>query len=73
MREEEVYAWRVLWIGKWHTTRFKCSEAFIRETHPEAIRLDSTREVRQIPETEAERILTRSSGAIFVCRPKIGR
>jgi len=45
MKQEIRYQWRHLWIGKWVTTRYHCTEEFIRASHPEAVRLDDTREV----------------------------
>ena len=54
MREQVVYLWRTQWCGKWGTTRYLCTEEHIRKEHPEAIRIDSSRQVRQVPETPEE-------------------
>lgn len=54
MREVEVFIWRTLWCGKWGNTRYKCTEEDIRKENPEAIKIESSREVRLVPETEEE-------------------
>jgi hypothetical protein len=55
MREVEKWKWRVRWAGRLTTTRIHYTEAEIRREHPEAIRLDGTRIVVVLPESEAER------------------
>lgn len=54
MKTIELYRWRVLWLGKWTTTRHVATEDEIRREHPEAQRLDHTRELRRSPETDDE-------------------
>ena len=55
MRLEEHYRWRHLWLDKWTTTRFHCTDEEIRVEHPEAERVEGTLIERWIPETEEER------------------
>ena len=54
MREEETFIWRIMWGGRWTKTGIHYSEEAIRKEHPEALRLDDTRKVRLIPQTDAE-------------------
>ena len=54
MKTEELWRWRVKWVGKWTTTRFDATEEQIRAQHPDAIRVDGTRKLRQVPETNEE-------------------
>lgn len=55
MRKEEHYRWRCQTVtGRWYTTNFSCSEEFIRRGHPEAMRVEHTRVVRQICESDEE-------------------
>lgn len=55
MKTIQTYRWRVLWLGKWTTTRHHADEAQIRLEHPEATPILTTLIERQVPETEAER------------------
>lgn len=54
MKTVEHYQWRVLWLGKWVTTRYTTDEATIKATHPEAIRCEGSMVLREQCETEAE-------------------
>ena len=54
MREEETFIWRIKWGGRWTKTGIHYSEDAIRKEHPEAVRLDDTRKVRLVPQTDAE-------------------
>ena len=54
MRTEYLYVWRILWCGKWKHTRCHCTEEHILFEHPEAIRLESTLIIRDVPETDEE-------------------
>jgi hypothetical protein len=49
-----MYKWRTKWLGKWTTTRYLATEDDMRKRHPDAIRLDDTLKIVQVPETEAE-------------------
>ena len=49
-----MYYWRTLWCGKWGATKHKWSEEDIKQRSPEAIRLDESRDLRLLPETEEE-------------------
>lgn len=54
MKQEEVWQWRTLWVGKMTPTRYKCSEESIRAAHPEAVRVEGTMELRWIAEHPSE-------------------
>lgn len=54
MKEEIRYQWRIKWSGHWTTTRHHATEEQIRIEHPEAERLDHTRNVLMVPETAEE-------------------
>ncbi|ABD70766.1 hypothetical protein Rfer_3056 [Rhodoferax ferrireducens T118] len=51
MRQEELWEWRIKWLGQWTSTIHGVTEAEIRKIHPEAIRVLGSRCVRQIAET----------------------
>ncbi|WPC68003.1 hypothetical protein SBP18_05680 [Rhodoferax ferrireducens] len=51
MRQEELWEWRIKWLGQWTTTIHGVTEAEIGKIHPEAIRVLGSRCVRQIAET----------------------
>jgi len=54
MKTEELWRWRVKWAGKWTTTRYDATEDQIRVEYPEAVRINGTRTLRQVPETNDE-------------------
>lgn len=54
MHEEITYKWRIKWQGRWVTTRYHCTKEQIRRAHPEAICLEHTRTVREVPSTPQE-------------------
>jgi hypothetical protein len=54
MRRVEKYLWRIRWAGRTTTTRVRFTEAEIRREHPDAARIDGSRIVVEIPETDAE-------------------
>ena len=54
MRTEYLYVRRILWSGKWKHPRYHCTEEHILFEHPEAIRLESTLRIRDVPETDEE-------------------
>ena len=55
MITEEVYFWRIQWAGTWMITRTRASENTIRQEHPEAIRVDDSKQLMLTPETPQER------------------
>lgn len=63
MKEIALYRWRTLWLGKWSTTRYATTEEEIRKVHPDAKRLDHTREVRLVPETMEDYAANSTGGA----------
>lgn len=56
MITEEVYFWRIQWAGTWMFTRTRVSEKSIRLEHPEAIRIDDSKQLMLTPETPQERV-----------------
>jgi hypothetical protein len=54
MKQVEKWKWRVIWAGRLTTTRIAYTEAEIRREHPEALKLEGSRIVVDLPETEAE-------------------
>jgi hypothetical protein len=57
MITEEVYFWRIEWAGRWMITHNRVSEKTIRLEHPEAIRVEGSRQLVLTPETSQERML----------------
>ncbi len=55
MKQIEKWRWRIRWTGRMTTTRAHFTEAEIRVENPEAVRVEGTRVVVEVPETEAER------------------
>lgn len=55
MKNVDKWLWRIRWAGRMTTTRVHYTEDEIRVEHPEAVRVDTSRIVVQLPETEAER------------------
>jgi len=53
---EEIYFWRIQWAGTWMFTRTRVSEKTIRLEHPEAIRIDDSKQLVLTPETPLERL-----------------
>lgn len=56
MITEEVYFWRIQWAGTWMITRTRVSENTIHQEHPEAIRIDDSKQLMLTPETPQERM-----------------
>ncbi len=56
MITEEMYFWRIQWAGTWMFTRTRVSERTIRREHPEAIRIDDSKQLVLTPETPQERV-----------------
>jgi hypothetical protein len=54
MKTVALYRWQVQWLSKWVTTSYLADEETIRRSHPEAVRLDHTLELRELPETSDE-------------------
>jgi hypothetical protein len=54
MKTVEKWKWRIRWAGRWTTTRIAMTEADIRREHPEAVRIDESRTLLELPTTEAE-------------------
>lgn len=50
MRQDELWDWRIKWLGQWTTTINGATEEEIRKKHPEAIRILGSLCVRQIAE-----------------------
>ena len=56
MITEEVYFWRIQWAGTWMITRTRVSEKTIRQEHPQAIRVEESKQLVLTPETSLERM-----------------
>jgi len=54
MKTEHHYQWLVRWAGKMTKTRHHATEEDIRKLHPEAVRVEGTLIVREVPETHDE-------------------
>jgi hypothetical protein len=54
MRQVLKWKWRICWAGRMTTTRVHYTEAEIRREHPEAVRLDESRIIVQLPDTLEE-------------------
>lgn len=54
MRYVEKWLWKIRWAGRLTTTRVHFTEAEIRVEHPDAVRVDGSRIVAELPQTEAE-------------------
>lgn len=54
MKIEHTYRWMTKWNGKMSPTRYHCTEEQIRASHPEAVRIEGSLIVQEIPETEDE-------------------
>lgn len=59
MIHQDVYFWQIQWAGRWMTTYTRFSEEAIKSEHPEAVRIDDSREVRMVPETSMEKVFSR--------------
>ena len=54
MKIENTYRWMTKWNGKMSPTRYHCTEESIRKNHPEALRIEDSLIVQEIPETDEE-------------------
>lgn len=58
MIQQDVYFWQIQWAGRWMTTYTRFSEEAIKREHPEAVRIDDSREDRMVPETPMEKVFS---------------
>lgn len=56
MKTIEKWLWRIRWGGCWTTTRIHRTEDEIRREHPEAQRVDGSRILVDLPDTDEERL-----------------
>ena len=64
MNAEEVYFWQIQWAGTWMTTHVRYSERAIKLEHPEARRVEGSRQLLLTPESPQERMVAaRNSNA----------
>lgn len=55
MHIEHHYQWRVKnHLGRWITTRHHCTEEMIRRENPEAVAVEGSLIVREVPDTDEE-------------------
>jgi hypothetical protein len=57
MRYVEKWRWKIRWAGRLTTTRIHFTDEEIRQEHPDAVRVDSSRILVELPVTQAERDL----------------
>ncbi len=62
MKQEDVYFWQIQWAGRWMTTFTRFTEEAIKREHPEAFRIEGSREVRMAPETPMEKVYSHFRG-----------
>lgn len=55
MVSEEVFFWQIQWAGRWMFTHRRFSEREIRQEHPEAIKVEESRQTIFTPENLQER------------------
>lgn len=58
MKQIEKWLWRIRWAGHMTTTRAHFTEAEIRTHHPEAVRVEGSMKLAEVPDTDAEREAT---------------
>lgn len=63
MVTQEVFYWRIQWAGRWMLTTRRFSEHEIRVEHPEAIRVDDSRQTIFAPENQQERLQASAAAA----------
>jgi hypothetical protein len=54
MKTVEKWLWRIRWAGRWTTTLIPFTEDQVRREHPEAVRVEGSRVLVNVPETEGE-------------------
>jgi hypothetical protein len=54
MKTVEKWIWKIRWAGRWTTTLVPFTEDQVRREHPEAVRVEGSRVLVDVPETEAE-------------------
>jgi hypothetical protein len=54
MKTIEKWIWKIRWAGRWTTTLIPFTEDQVRRNHPEAQRVEGSRVLVDLPETEAE-------------------
>lgn len=54
MRRVEKWKWRIRWGGKTMTTRVAFTEEEIRRQHPDAVRVEGSCVVVEVPEQQHE-------------------
>ena len=56
MRHEEVWLGRVRWGRRWVTTKYRCTLEQILIEYPEAVQVEGSMQVREVAETDEERV-----------------
>lgn len=54
MKIEHQYQWMTLWCGRMTKTRHWATEESIKKNHPEAVRVEGSLRIVEIPETDEE-------------------
>lgn len=55
MHDEETWLWRIQWAGRWCNSRHQCTEEQIRKEHPEATRIEGSRRIQSLPDSQEEK------------------
>ena len=61
MNAEEVYFWQIHWAGTWMTTHVRYSESAIKREHPEARRVEGSRQLLLTPESPQDKMAARTA------------
>jgi hypothetical protein len=54
MHQVEKWKWRIRWAGRSTTTRVAFTEAEIRREHPEAVKVEGSRVLVNLPDNDTE-------------------
>jgi len=63
MISEETFFWHIQWAGTWMLTRTRVTESAIKREHPEARRVEGSRQLLMTPESPQERMTAVTNGS----------
>jgi len=64
MISEETFFWQIQWAGTWMLTRTRFTEAAIKREHPEARRVEGSRQLQLTPESPQEKLTAIKNGRV---------
>ena len=64
MISEETFFWQIEWAGTWMLTRTRVTESAIKREHPEARRVEGSRQLQLTPESPQERMMAVTNGRV---------